>query len=196
MAAHRSRQKHSVDGGTLSKSKVHHDQSLSISPDPHPPVWETKADTDTCYNECAKVLIQTIEEDLYSPSPSPLPPSPTPLSSISSSWLAPSTWIVKLKGPRTPSAVVTSPVSPRLDIEPKIPTIGVLFGTHNWKSCDLILNELVRHGLASQELLLAGGKEPIIHLDEEVTERVTVGQLYGNLESFSRSLRRLKLRGL
>ncbi|KDQ30083.1 hypothetical protein PLEOSDRAFT_1053486 [Pleurotus ostreatus PC15] len=176
LAAHQSRQKRPGDGGSISKLGAHHDQSLSISPDPYPPVWETKADTDTCYNECAKALIQAIEEDLYSPPPSP---SPAPLSSSSSSWLTPSSWITKLKGQRTPSAVVTSSVSPRLDIEPKIPSIGVLFGTHNWKSCDLILNELVRHGLASQELLLRGGKEPIIHLDEEVTERVTVGQLYG-----------------
>ncbi|KAF9487221.1 FAD-linked oxidoreductase [Pleurotus eryngii] len=180
LAAHQSRQKRPGDDGSVSKSGAHHDQSLSISPDPHPPVWETKADTDTCHNECAKALIQAIEEDLYSPSPSPSPaPSPAPLSSTSSSWLTPPSWITKLKGQRIPSAVVTSSVSPRLDIEPKIPAIGVLFGTHNWKSCDLILNELVRHGLASQELLLAGGKEPIIHLDEEVTERVTVGQLYG-----------------
>ncbi|KAF4566625.1 hypothetical protein EYR36_012057 [Pleurotus pulmonarius] len=180
LAAHQSRQKETVNDGAMSKSKAHHEQSLSISPDPHPPVWETKADTDTCYNECVKTLIQAIEEDLYPPPPPPLPvPSLTPLSPTSSSWLTPSSWVTKLKGRRTPSTTVTSAGSLRLDLKPKIPTIGVLFGTHNWKSCDLILNELVRHGLASQELLLSGSKEPIIHLDEEVTERVTVGQLYG-----------------
>ncbi|KAF4584676.1 hypothetical protein EYR38_001906 [Pleurotus pulmonarius] len=173
LAAHQSRQNQSVNDGAV--SKTHHDQSLSISPDPHPPVWETKADTDTCYNECAKTLIQAIEEDLYSPPP----PSPSSAPLHQSAWLTASSWIIRLKGQRTPSAAVTSVASIRLDVEPKIPTIGVLFGTHNWKSCNLILTELVGHGLASQELLPAGEKESIIHLDEAVTERVTVGQLYG-----------------
>lgn len=53
------------------------------------------------------------------------------------------------------------------------PRFGVLFGTHNWKSCDVILEELVKLGLANSNG--AGA----IWLSEGVTERVAVGQLYG-----------------
>jgi proline dehydrogenase len=56
-----------------------------------------------------------------------------------------------------------------------LPSVGVLFGTHNWDSCRLILDELVKSGLASK-----GPKgEDVVVLGEEVTERLTIGQLYG-----------------
>ncbi|KAI0638877.1 FAD-linked oxidoreductase-like protein [Trametes polyzona] len=53
------------------------------------------------------------------------------------------------------------------------PSIGVLFGTHNWESAGLIVEELVRQGLAVRE---EGGA---VRVGDEVAERVTVGQLYG-----------------
>jgi proline dehydrogenase len=56
-----------------------------------------------------------------------------------------------------------------------LPSMGVLFGTHNWDSCRLILDELVKSGLASK-----GPKEnDLVILGDEVTERLTIGQLYG-----------------
>ena len=56
-----------------------------------------------------------------------------------------------------------------------LPSVGVLFGTHNWESCKLILDELVKSGLASK-----GPKgEDLVVLGDEVTERLTIGQLYG-----------------
>lgn len=55
--------------------------------------------------------------------------------------------------------------------------IGVLFGTHNWESCDLILDELVKEGLAEKVV----GEENVVSLDEDVTERLTMGQLFGEL---------------
>lgn len=58
-----------------------------------------------------------------------------------------------------------------------LPTIGVLFGTHNWKSCDLILDELVRNGLAVRESV--GEGETVVSIDDDVAESVTLGQLYG-----------------
>ncbi|KAJ7596517.1 FAD-linked oxidoreductase-like protein [Mycena floridula] len=60
--------------------------------------------------------------------------------------------------------------------------IGVLFGTHNWNSCNLILDELVRQGLAA---LTDGPKGPLYSLDENVTERITMGQLFGMTETLS-----------
>lgn len=51
--------------------------------------------------------------------------------------------------------------------------VGVLFGTHNWQSCDIILNELVETGLGTRD---EGG---IVTLEERLTERLTFGQLFG-----------------
>ncbi|KAH9850565.1 FAD-linked oxidoreductase [Lenzites betulinus] len=53
------------------------------------------------------------------------------------------------------------------------PAIGLLFGTHNWESAGLILDELVRQGLAES---VGGG---VVSVRDEVAERVTLGQLYG-----------------
>lgn len=53
----------------------------------------------------------------------------------------------------------------------------MLFGTHNWESCDLILDELVKEGLAEKVV----GEENVVSLDEDVTERLTMGQLFGEL---------------
>ncbi|KAI0344244.1 FAD-linked oxidoreductase [Trametopsis cervina] len=58
------------------------------------------------------------------------------------------------------------------------PTVGVLFGTHNWKSCKLILDGLVKRGLAQVEGVTLDG-EPTVRIADEVTERLTLGQLYG-----------------
>ncbi|KAF9261971.1 FAD-linked oxidoreductase [Marasmius fiardii PR-910] len=58
------------------------------------------------------------------------------------------------------------------------PMIGALFGTHNWTSSRLILSELVRSGIAKEEKV-EGEKEGIVVVGNEVTERVTLGQLYG-----------------
>jgi len=111
-----------------------HEHALSISPDPAPPVWSTKPDTDACYNTCVSMLLAQVREDVNS---------------------------------------ARAGESPRF---------GVLFGTHNWKSCDVILEELVKLGLANSNG--AGA----IWLPEEVTERVAVGQLYGMSDALTNSL--------
>ncbi|ETW87760.1 hypothetical protein HETIRDRAFT_122039 [Heterobasidion irregulare TC 32-1] len=56
------------------------------------------------------------------------------------------------------------------------PTVGVLFGSHNWDSCNLILDELVRHGLAHRE---TEGAREVVRIRDEATERVTLAQLFG-----------------
>jgi len=107
---------------------------LSISPDTAPPVWETKAETDACYNACAALLLGQVRADV--------------------------------DGTRVG--------------EP--PALGVLFGTHNWKSCDLILEQLVMLGLANPQV------EGTVWLPDQVTERVAIGQLYGMSDALTNSL--------
>ena len=131
------------------ESKTHH-TPLSISPDELPPVWPVKSDTDDCYNLSAGILLDAIAEDIARP----------PSSNTSSPWKS---WL-------HPSASA-KPVE-------SIPTVGVLFGTHNWKSSKLILNGLVSRGLAQVDGATSEG-EPVLRIGDEVTERVTLAQLYG-----------------
>ncbi|RPD59460.1 FAD-linked oxidoreductase [Lentinus tigrinus ALCF2SS1-6] len=96
-------------------------QSLSISPDPAPPVWTEKADTDARYNACVRELIAAV----------------------------------------------------RADVGNATPTVGVLFGTHNWESAKLIVDELARQGLGQMDA------QGVVHVGDEAAERVTMGQLFG-----------------
>ncbi|KAJ8088823.1 hypothetical protein PM082_014069 [Marasmius tenuissimus] len=66
-------------------------------------------------------------------------------------------------------------------------SIGVLFGTHNWTSSRLILSELVGHGIAQEERV-EGEKESVVVLGDDVTERLTMGQLYGMNDALSNYL--------
>jgi len=100
--------------------------ALSISPDPLPPVWPTKPETDACYNDCARLLVSRVRAD------------------------------------------VDAQRAGRAG-----PALGVLFGTHNWQSCALILDELAAHGLARKD---ADGR---LRIAGEAAERVAVAQLYG-----------------
>ena len=105
--------------------------SISISPDPYPPVHPSKSDTDACYNECAALLVRVIADDVRS-----------------SGGLA--------------------------------PRIGVLFGTHNWVSSELILGELVNNGLAHENAPSTDADHKgTVTVPSEVAERLTFGQLYG-----------------
>ncbi|KAF8839920.1 FAD-linked oxidoreductase [Paxillus ammoniavirescens] len=75
---------------------------------------------------------------------------------------------------------LTSPASP-----PRPPHIGVLFGTHNWLSCELVLEELVKNGLARED---SGGRKGTLVVPPEVAERITFSQLYGMSDSLSNYL--------
>lgn len=71
------------------------------------------------------------------------------------------------------------------------PGVGVLFGTHNWRSCDVVLDELVRAGLATREV--HGGDveskvKEVVTIPDEVCERVTMGQLYGMSDALTESI--------
>lgn len=123
--------------------------SRSISPDALPPVWPTKPETDACFNACARTLIDAIDADTRAASPR-----------RAGSWASLVSW--ENKGSDAAS----------------VPTVGVLFGTHNWESCRLILNELVKRGLATPEDVTPEG-EAIVKIRTAVTERLTLAQLYG-----------------
>ncbi|KAF7971429.1 hypothetical protein HWV62_21190 [Athelia sp. TMB] len=64
---------------------------------------------------------------------------------------------------------------------PASPSLAVLFGTHNWESCDNVLREMVDSGLARVE-----GKR--IRIKEEAEGRVVFGQLYGMSDALTDSL--------
>ncbi|KZP26013.1 FAD-linked oxidoreductase [Athelia psychrophila] len=102
--------------------------SKSIAPTaPYPPVWLEKADSDACYDACARVLVREVAASLSSP------------------------------------------------------RVSVLFGTHNWESCDAILGEMADTGLArveGQRVLVKG----------EAEGRVLFGQLYGMSDALTDSL--------
>ena len=107
--------------------------SPSISPDPVPPVWTEKAETDARYNACVRVLLQAVRTDVG----------------------------VDMDGKADGNDMRTNT------------TIGVLFGTHNWESAGLIVDELVRQRLGTPD---ANG---VVSIGDAVAERVTMGQLYG-----------------
>ena len=58
----------------------------------------------------------------------------------------------------------------------KTPLVGVLFGTHNWGSCRIILQQLVAKGLARAD---GDAPDAIVTIGDEITERVALAQLYG-----------------
>ncbi|CCM03712.1 uncharacterized protein FIBRA_05858 [Fibroporia radiculosa] len=130
MAAHASAMSTRTSTSTLISS---YGYSQSISPDPAPPVWSTKDETDTCYNACATLLLEHLRADIK---------------------------------------------AARADGSPRL---GILFGTHNWNSCELILSELAKLGLAS----VTGATTWV---PETVTERVAIGQLYGMSDALTDSL--------
>lgn len=130
-----------VTKGSKSKDRV----TLSISPEPVPPVWLVKNDSDACYNSCVAMLVGTVAQDL-----------------------------------RAKRAQ---------------PGVGVLFGTHNWRSCDVVLDELVRAGLATRDAVpqVDGGDgkskvKEVVAIPDEVCERVTMGQLYGMSDALTESI--------
>ncbi|KAF5356255.1 hypothetical protein D9756_004340 [Leucocoprinus leucothites] len=164
--------------------------SLSISPDELPPVWSKKDETDRCYNQCVKMLLNAVREDVDgnrgSPGDSILGDTTRP-SSIHSG----TSWTSWLKGlvPSSPLKNII-PATVLGQREPKLPSVGILFGTHNWESAKLILSELVRNDLAEplpEEKRPEDG-ETVISVKSEVAERVAVAQLYGMSDDLTQYL--------
>lgn len=107
--------------------------------------------------------------------------------------LVPPVWLEKAETDARYNACVRTLVEAvRADVEhaqdgeggERTPRLGVLFGTHNWESAKLIVDELVRLGLG-----VVGGQgqdqghrqDGVVVVGDAVAERVTIGQLYGAL---------------
>ncbi|KAF7784834.1 hypothetical protein Agabi119p4_999 [Agaricus bisporus var. burnettii] len=157
--------------------------SMSISPDELPPVWEKKEETDRCYDNCVKVLINGVREDL-----SNRQDVHTLRSSEDNLRLAEASRSETIKGPIShPIRDVLPAVGPD---SKKIPSIGILFGTHNWESSKLILRELERNGLAESlpEEPRPDDGATVIRVKPEVVERVAIGQLFGMSDDLTQYL--------
>ena len=160
-----------------SSSSVH---SMSISLDPEPPVWLNKRDTDDSYNSCVSVLVKAVKQDVdrCAAASGVLAPPVSPVAN--------KRWFTGLFGG---SVIANEDVGGRSSLTGSksplsTPAIGVLFGTHNWDSCALTLQELKRNGLAVDDTSrktpgLLGQPEHPIKVGEETVERVAIGQLYG-----------------
>ncbi|KAF9042154.1 FAD-linked oxidoreductase-like protein [Panaeolus papilionaceus] len=155
--------------------------SLSISPDTEPPVWREKRDTDEAYNRCAMMLIKAVRDDVVRCNGKVEAQSITENEKPTSSrgwfgWLWPSRAL--------PVPVINNFTSSNKE---NTPSIGVLFGTHNWESCSVILKGLLANGLAtrasdtptSSTTSDPATQVPVIKLNDETVERVAIGQLYG-----------------
>ncbi|KAF8168453.1 FAD-linked oxidoreductase-like protein [Crassisporium funariophilum] len=158
-----------------------HRPSLSISPDEEPPVWTEKWQTDEAYDSCVKVLVKAVAEDVRR------------CGTGGNVSLVEGAVREEKKGwfrGIFSRGVDSDNGKGRLVSDGKrmAPAIGVLFGTHNWNSCSLILKELVHNGLAfrieedaSANVIVGeeGGRQGAIRIGEETVERVAIGQLYG-----------------
>ena len=58
------------------------------------------------------------------------------------------------------------------------PAIGALFGTHNWDSANLVVDELLKQGLATSET------DGTVRVSEAAMQRVAIAQLYGQCQSY------------
>lgn len=76
----------------------------------------------------------------------------------------------------------------------KVPTIGILFGSHNWDSVRLILSELEMLKLAVPAGKLAEDEqvknhelpdENVLRVSDAAIDRITLGQLYGMSDSLT-----------
>jgi len=146
-------------------------ESVSISPDRVPPVWSTKRETDEVYDECVRVLINEVREDVERCRGLV---AFTPTEASEKRWFD---WFQKEETKQWK----------RQQQQAAVPRIAVLFGTHNWKSTRLVLDELVRNGLGEEVVHKTGEEDPVVKLDEDVVQRVTTGQLYGGFFPISRS---------
>jgi proline dehydrogenase len=62
----------------------------------------------------------------------------------------------------------------------KAPAVGLLFGTHNKDSCEVIMNGLVDRSLAARD-----ENTGVLTMPQWVSGQVQIGQLYGRLTLFS-----------
>ena len=162
---------------------------ISISPDVEPPVWMEKRETDEAYNGCLKVLIKAVKEDVERCEKAVGHTVVEKISDVSNKG-----WFGLFSISRAGNTdIKKNERAAKADKKPKKTTtalppasIGVLFGTHNWTSCGLILKNLVDAGLA----VTSDGREfkpeaaEVVKISDEAVERIAIGQLYGAFNQF------------
>ena len=158
--------------------------SMSISPDVEPPVWMEKRETDEAYNGCLKLLIKAVKEDVERCERAVGHTVVEKISDVTrKGWFD----LFTIGGAGN-TDIKENERAAKADKKPKtrtmptlLPGIGVLFGTHNWNSCGLILKNLVDTGLA----VTGDGQEfkpeaaEVVNISDEAVERIAIGQLYG-----------------
>jgi proline dehydrogenase len=159
-----------------SKGSFKDAESVSISPDRVHPVWSTKRETDEVYDECVRVLIGEVREDVE---------RCRGLVAFTSTEASDNNdkkrWFDWFQKEETTQWK-------RRQQQQAVPRIAVLFGTHNWKSSRLVLDELVRNRLGEEVVKNTSEEDSVVKLDEDVVQRVTTGQLYGGFYPISRSI--------
>ena len=150
---------------------------ISISPDAEPPVWMEKRQTDEAYNECLQVLIKAVKEDVERCEKEVV--GHTVVEKISD--VTKKGWFGLFAISRAGNTNTKRSANKATTALPPPPSIGVLFGTHNWTSCALILKNLVDAGLAvtSNGLEFKPEAAEVVKISDEAVERIAVGQLYG-----------------
>lgn len=73
-------------------------------------------------------------------------------------------------------ATIISTLSHQLNSTEPHKALSVVFGTHNSESCDLVISNLVKYGLASPA---ANPESSLLRLRDDVVGKVYVAQLYG-----------------
>ena len=157
---------------------------ISISPDAEPPVWLQKVETDESYNGCLQVLIKAVKEDVERCEKAVVG-GHTVVEKISD--VTKKGWFGLFAISRAGNTNIKRAADkiPTTIALPPPPSIGVLFGTHNWTSCALILKNLVDAGLA----VTSNGQEfkpeaaEVVKISDEAVERIAIGQLYGEFVS-------------
>jgi proline dehydrogenase len=158
--------------------------SSSISPDIEPPVWMEKRETDEAFNGCLKVLIKAVKDDVKRCEKA------TRHTFIERNIeVAKNGWFGLFSGGGAGGTdIKANEREAEVDKKPKTmttlpPSICVLFATHNWTSCGLVLQNLVDAGLAvtSDGQAFKPGGEPtgVVEINDAAVERIAIGQLYG-----------------
>ena len=157
-------------------------------PDVEPPVWMEKRETDEAYNGCLKVLIKAVKEDVERCEKAV---GHTVVEKISD--VTRKGWFGLFTGDGVGNSYIKeNERAAKADKKPKAtafppPSIGVLFCTHNWTSCGLILKNLVDAGLA----VAVDGREfkpeapEVVKISDEAVNRIAIAQLYGALVCFN-----------
>ena len=155
--------------------------SLSISQDLEPPVWMEKRETDAAYNECLELLIKEVKEDVKRCEKS------ARYTVVEGNTMVTKNGWFGLYSSGGAGISAGSTDKKKLKTTTALaPSIGVLFGTHNWNSCGLVLKNLVDAGLAvtansngHESKPEVGDLAGIVKISDDAVERISIGQLYG-----------------